>query len=376
MNPTPIVLISGLFGSGPTPIKNRFSFWDQIGKEFEHFGPFFYTEPGPFSSYHDRACEIFYQLKGGCVDYGAEHADEFQHQRFGEHYQGLYPQWNEENPVHLICFSTGVPTARMLQNLLHQKKILGESTQSTWIKSITSFAGVNNGSVSIYHAGLDESSLQVTPYSKIHFMGKCLGLINQLQTPWQHSFYDLKINHWKEKNSSRKRALFRRNSHSDRFLQSKDNCLYDLTLERMSQLNQEWHTFPHTYYLGLTTACTRQWGKSFLPTLHTNPLFASFAFTIGNKKIREQHITAFNADDWKENDGLLSTQAQKHPSTAGNHTAIYFDSLSTFNPQKLGVWNMCHYPNLCHIDFMIPLLKKRKIRSIWQKYLSLVYSIQ
>lgn len=32
------------------------------------------VEVGTASSDHDRACEIFYQLVGGTVDYGAEHA--------------------------------------------------------------------------------------------------------------------------------------------------------------------------------------------------------------------------------------------------------------------------------------------------------------
>lgn len=39
--------------------------------------------PSGVASLHDRACEIFYSLKGGTVDYGEEHAREHGHDRYG-----------------------------------------------------------------------------------------------------------------------------------------------------------------------------------------------------------------------------------------------------------------------------------------------------
>ena len=37
------------------------------------------VHPSPAASAHDRACEIFYQLKGGRVDYGHEHSECYNH---------------------------------------------------------------------------------------------------------------------------------------------------------------------------------------------------------------------------------------------------------------------------------------------------------
>ena len=75
--------------------------------------------PSGVGSLHDRACEIFYQLVGGTVDYGEEHSREHGHARFGRTYaKGLHPDWSVANPVHLVGHSYGGPTARALRHLL------------------------------------------------------------------------------------------------------------------------------------------------------------------------------------------------------------------------------------------------------------------
>ncbi len=55
---------------------------------------------GPISSNHDQACELFYQLKGGDVRYGAEHSREHGHREVLENWvKGkfpIYPEWDEE----------------------------------------------------------------------------------------------------------------------------------------------------------------------------------------------------------------------------------------------------------------------------------------
>lgn len=57
-------------------------------------------EVGLISSDYDRACEAFYQLKGGRVDYGEQHALAMGHCQFGETFaSGLFPEWNAVRPV-------------------------------------------------------------------------------------------------------------------------------------------------------------------------------------------------------------------------------------------------------------------------------------
>ena len=75
----------------------------------------------------------------------------------GKVYEGFYPQWDEENPVHLIGYSFGGLTNRMLLHLLNStfndgdkgelddSELLGKSLKN-WIKSITTMSTPHNGS--------------------------------------------------------------------------------------------------------------------------------------------------------------------------------------------------------------------------------------
>ena len=61
-----------------------------------------------FASLHDRAVQIYYQLKGGRVDYGQNHSDFHKHSRYGRvSDKGLYEEWNEDNPIIIIGHSLG-----------------------------------------------------------------------------------------------------------------------------------------------------------------------------------------------------------------------------------------------------------------------------
>ncbi|MFC6659765.1 hypothetical protein [Deinococcus multiflagellatus] len=61
------------------------------------------------SSNWDRAAELYAQIKGGCVDYGAAHAAQHGHARTdsAKCYPGFYPQWDAAHPVNLLGHSMG-----------------------------------------------------------------------------------------------------------------------------------------------------------------------------------------------------------------------------------------------------------------------------
>ena len=46
---------------------------------------------GPVSSSWDKAAEAYYQLKGGCTDYGLAHSRKHGHDRFGRCYKAKLP---------------------------------------------------------------------------------------------------------------------------------------------------------------------------------------------------------------------------------------------------------------------------------------------
>lgn len=78
----PVVLLPGNMGDATVAVAHYFAARALI------FSP----PLGHLSSCHDLACEIFYTLKGGRVDYGEAHAATHGHARFGAlHGAGTLP---------------------------------------------------------------------------------------------------------------------------------------------------------------------------------------------------------------------------------------------------------------------------------------------
>ena len=124
-NDYPIVLVHGFMGWGPDEM-GSYNYWGgkrDMVQEFESQGfEVLVTNVGPISSNWDRAVELYYQIKGGQVDYGKTHSEKFGivQKPAKKKYQGLYPQWSAKNPIHIIGHSMGGQTARMLNYLLSQ----------------------------------------------------------------------------------------------------------------------------------------------------------------------------------------------------------------------------------------------------------------
>lgn len=143
----PIVLVPGFLG--------RSSDWHLRTLERQHpTERFIASPPGPLSSHHDRACEIFYFLKGGRIDYGECHAASCGHARHGRSHVGAYREWDAENPVDLVGHSIGGVTARMLQQLLADQAFPGHETSAAWIRSIVCLSSPLNGDPVVYGLGL------------------------------------------------------------------------------------------------------------------------------------------------------------------------------------------------------------------------------
>ena len=77
-NKYPIILVHGFMGWGRDEM-GSYRYWGgkyDIEQILKHEGFEVYTASvGPISSNWDRAIELFYQIKGGQVDYGKTHSD-------------------------------------------------------------------------------------------------------------------------------------------------------------------------------------------------------------------------------------------------------------------------------------------------------------
>jgi hypothetical protein len=214
------------------------------------------VHPSGVASLHDRAMQIFYELKGGTVHYGQNHAAFHKHNEEGDTYKhGLYPEWDASRPIHLVGHSFGGITARVLHQYLAEKNMFqGHRTSQNWVVSVTTLNSPLNGSLMVYSLG---ANLVYPPLVRWGSLG-CL--INMLAHTFEYfstiafvrSLYNFKLGHWflgASKHGSFHRWIFSLlglgvQSHTD-------NSAYDMTIHSQLAWASRLETFPGTYYLSL-----------------------------------------------------------------------------------------------------------------------------
>jgi hypothetical protein len=112
--------------------------------------------PSPTGSLHDRACQVFYELFGGTIDYGQEHSDFHGHARYGKTFaEGKVQNWSKDNPIVIVGYSCGGLTAWILQNYLASKRFPGVDSEASWISGILCLNTPLNGALAVYSKGMD-----------------------------------------------------------------------------------------------------------------------------------------------------------------------------------------------------------------------------
>ncbi|MES3022576.1 MAG: hypothetical protein V4857_13430 [Pseudomonadota bacterium] len=177
-NNDPIVLVHGFLGFGPNELSGTgFRYWGGFNDVAAHMRGYngvtrkvMAASVGPVSSNWDRAVELYYQIKGGCVDYGAKHTAKFAsygalRQPAGKCWAAnpannpnnyplaLYPAWDGAHPLHLVAHSQGGQTIRVLVQLLENGSPDGDEGGGSlftggkigWVKSATSISSPHNG---------------------------------------------------------------------------------------------------------------------------------------------------------------------------------------------------------------------------------------
>ena len=367
-NKYPIVLVHGLGGFGRDEMLG-FKYWGGLYDIQEYLkaqGYEVYTVAvGPVSSNWDRACELYAQLIGGTVDYGAAHAAKYGHARYGRTYKGLIPDLGKVDPqtgevkkVHLIGHSMGGQTIRTLVQLLAE----GDAAERNFSQENISplFVGGNNWvkSVTTISTPHDGTSLDNAINKGFPWLQSFVGFMSTLSTP--NSLYDLKLDQWGltryqgEKLSDYLKRVF----NSSFWKNSRDLSNWDLTVEGARELNGWGKAQPDVYYFSWATNATSKslFSNYQVPILSMNLALQPFALHIGSYTRNVPGQIPIDSS-WWPNDGLVSLISQNGPKINSTDTIVNF--AGTPIP---GVWNyMGVMDTFDHMDII-------GIGTLWNPY--------
>ncbi len=298
---------------------------------------------GPFSSAWDRACELYAQLTGTTVDYGAAHAAKYGHSRYGVTYSTAFaPDWSAENKVNLIAHSFGGNTVRLLSTLMAEgsaEEIAATSQNELsplfagghdgYIYSITTLASPHNGTT--LTAVLDTaqgSDFMVAAYYAIAFAGR-----TDLQ-----NLYDFGLSNW---------GINTGNENVDietvkALANTKDSGVYDLTLKGAAELNQQIKIYDDIYYFSYAGDATKKDEETGYCVPVNKDMTSITAAAMG---AFTGTVDGYVVDaSWLPNDGIVNTVSALYPFS---EPQVTFDKT---NMQK-GVWMVMPVQSFNHMQF-------------------------
>jgi len=353
-NDYPIVLIHGFLGWGPDEM-GGYKYWggkDDIADLLRQEGhTVFEVSVGPVSSNWDRAVEVYTQLKGGQVDYGKAHSEKFGliQKPEGKTFVGLYPEWDENHPVHIIGHSMGGQTARVLQYLLASK--IYEDQESTifekspllgqvnlkWIHSITTIATPHNGTT------MAELVTNTFP-----FVQYFVGLAGVVGT----RFYDFDLEQWnltRKANESWSSYVSRMRTHPA--WETKNISSWDASLDGAKAMNNYAVASADIFYFSILTSITEKNADNhFHSPVRSAPLLIRARAKILGTKVGYWQDGTNTDSTWYENDGLVNTCSMAGPTTGTNgpdtitplveKDVLISGQWYTIGPLKMNHWNI------------------------------------
>ncbi|MFN3984960.1 MAG: esterase/lipase family protein [Rhodocyclaceae bacterium] len=384
-----VMFIHGFLGWGRDEMLGV-KYWGGIGQDFEtdlrddgiHAVS---VAVGPVSSNWDRAVEAYYQMKGGCVDYGEAHARRHGHARFGRCYAALHPAWDEHHKVNIIAHSQGGQTARLLVQLLkegspEERAASGDDVADLfkggkdWVRSVTTLSTPHNGTTltkGVYTLTLDMAE---------QLVGAIAGAMGS--STHATNLYDFKLDQWglKRRPDERFRDYFARVRASP-VLQpgfTRDLSSWDLSPEGARELNAWVHTHPDVYYFSLSTASTMRGpltGNEYpIPT--SAAILSPGALWMGSYRNLSPAPGEVRIDHtWLKNDAVVNTVSMRAPEGA---VVVPFDPR---NPRRgawndLGLWDGWDHMDIVGQTWMFNPLDFRSPRTFYRQHARFLRDLQ
>ena len=389
----PVVLVHGLLGWGS---------YDQLNSILPYWGftsggvvPYlrekgvevYEASMGPVSSAWDSVCELYAQLSGTVVDYGAKHSLEHGHARYGRDYTGsgqysklLNGPWDAQHPINLVGHSFGGVRSRLLLELLANGSAeekaymkahpeagalspLFAGGKANWIYSVTMLDAPSNGTTFIESSEWFTDSFEGLSRD----LAKMLGL-----TPFK-GIYDFQLEHFgiqPDPNADLPTALHE--VLTSTFVDHHDSAYQDLTIDRAMWINNSITMPKNVYYFsyyGNRTYYDPDLGY-YVPTPRMQFLAAHFGAKMGRyigttagvfpygygSCQRQIHVTpTYTGVEWQPNTGLVNPMSSRWPAHYVNGAWVDDPHVNvcycTTNAQR-GVWNVFPRQDADHLTYM------------------------
>ena len=316
----------------------------------EHGFPSYAASVSPTGSAWDRACELYAQLSGTRVDYGAYHSKKYSHPRFGRDFSGnaLIPVWNPETCLVLFGHSYGGVTVRLFAELLangdpEECSVATEDTSALFqggmgdrIHSIVTLAAPTNGT---------------TAYELFRDPVFCPG---KIRVPW-----------WSRLLASMmaKGTTIQRDGRDGR-----DYAGYDMEIDHALTINRRIRTLSHVFYFSVPCSYTEQQKDgTFRPRKKMEPLFIMRSCQIGAYTGKTKGGFVLD-DSWRENDGLVNTVSAAAPIGEPRKPL----DRAQISP---GIWNVLPVFDGDHMSLQGGLLRKHDIRSFYLELLGIIHGL-
>lgn len=383
-----IVLVHGFLGIGRSEM-SQVKYWGGIGQDYEEMmNKAGYrtvsVAVGPISSNWDRAVEAYYQLKGGCVDYGEAHAKKFGHDRFGRCYpKPLLSRWDEEHKISILAHSQGGQTARVLIHLLEygnkeEQEASGAKTADlfrgghSWVRSLTTLSTPHNGTT------LTKGAASMTFNMEEQLLTGIAGLVQGSEK--LSSLYDFKLDQWglkrqpKETYQSYRSRI--KNSPIMKLPDKKDMAIWDLSPEGARELNGWVKTSPNVYYFSISTASTEkdEATSEEYPVITNALVFLPAAHWMGSYRNMNPLPGEVKIDDtWAKNDSVVNTVSMKGPE--GSVILPYDGKPRKGVWQDMGTWSTWDHMDIIGQTRMWNLLDGRNPKDFYLKHAEFLQSL-
>jgi len=331
---------AGIFGGNEKSIK-------YIMKQNSRGYPVYVASVGPFSANHERACELYAQIRGLRTDYGATRAaltgtDRYAKVGSKQDYSTKtpwLPNWGTAgNTDRVICIghSMGAPTCRMLERLMQVGKADETSSdrselfrtdlnRASAFKAVITVSGVNDGSTMQAKFGPGIMNAIKNVLVALDTVATAAGQAFHWDDTNGVSVYDFDLSHHTalEKTAGESFSHWRDRVFTSTEFTSNYNYFAHSDLSPSSQRNFNnagKRGYANTKYLAISTSRTGAciyWPWDQCPSVSMELIMQPTALAAGNlDSVCDMYdSTMCFGDSDEENDGLVSRIATRGPHT-------------------------------------------------------------